>query len=124
MKKGDIVLIPFPFTDLTGKKNRPALILVDSTYDVTVAFITSQLKWKEGHDVSLEPSIRNGIKKSSLIRLSKLTTIDKDLVIGKLGEISNRNPSAINIKAFQPCTHKSLPNLANSSQSNNLQFPI
>ena len=45
MKKGDIVLIPFPFTDLTGTKNRPALILIDSDEDVTVSFITTQLKW-------------------------------------------------------------------------------
>ncbi|HNP19866.1 MAG TPA: type II toxin-antitoxin system PemK/MazF family toxin [Fulvivirga sp.] len=96
MKKGDVVLIPFPFSDLTGKKNRPALILVDSTYDVTVAFITTQLKWKENHDISLEPSMQNGIKKSSLIRLSKLMTIDKNLVIGKLGEISKQEIITVN----------------------------
>lgn len=43
MKKGDIVLIPFPFTDLLGNKFRPAVILIDSEDDVTVCFITTQL---------------------------------------------------------------------------------
>jgi mRNA interferase MazF len=45
MNKGDIVLLPFPFTDLSGIKNRPALILVDCESDITVSFITTQLKW-------------------------------------------------------------------------------
>ena len=85
MKKGDIVLIPFPFTDLTGTKNRPALILIDSYEDITVSFITTQLKWQEKFDIRLESSEENGLKKTSLIRLSKITTIDKELVIGKLG---------------------------------------
>ena len=81
MKKGDIVLIPFPFTNLTGTKNRPALVLIDSDEDITVSFITTQLKWQEKSDVRLEPSKENGIKKTSLIRLSKITTIDKELVL-------------------------------------------
>jgi mRNA interferase MazF len=88
MNKGDIVLIPFPFTDLSGKKNRPALILVDGEVDITVSFITSQLKWQEDSDVKIEPTQTNGLKRTSLIRLSKLATIDKDLVIGKLGNLS------------------------------------
>lgn len=85
MNKGDIVLMPFPFTDLSGIKNRPALILVDGESDITVSFITTQLKWQEEFDVKIEALKTNGLKKTSLIRLSKLATIDKDLVIGNLG---------------------------------------
>jgi len=87
MNKGDIVLLPFPFTDLSGIKNRPALILVDCESDITVSFITTQLKWQEDFDVKVDPSQSTGLKKTSLIRLSKLATIDKDLVIGKLGNL-------------------------------------
>lgn len=96
MNKGDIVLIPFPFTDLTGIKNRPALILVETDSDITVSFITSQVKWQEDFDVRLEPTKENGLKKVSLIRLSKLTTIDKDLVIGRLGRLSDTEINKIN----------------------------
>lgn len=88
MTKGDIVLVPFPFTDLSGAKNRPAVILIETTDDITVSFITTQLKWQDQLDITLYPSSRNGLKQSSLIRLSKLATINKDLVIGKLGDLS------------------------------------
>ena len=77
MKKGDIILVPFPFSDLTGNKNRPALVLIESTLDVTVAFISTQMHWKEETDILLQTSKENGLKKESLIRLSKLATIDK-----------------------------------------------
>jgi mRNA interferase MazF len=89
MEKGDIVLIPFPFTDLSGSKNRPALVLVSGELDVTLAFISSQLKWKEDIDVLLKPTKENGLKQESVIRLSKLTTIDNELVLGKLGRIDS-----------------------------------
>lgn len=81
MTKEDVVLIPFPFTDLTGNKNRPALILVVSENDITVAFITTQTRWEEKFDIELSPAKTNGIKKKSLIRLSKIATIDKELAI-------------------------------------------
>lgn len=96
MTKGDIVLIPFPFTDLTGNKNRPALILVVSENDITVAFITSQTKWEEEFDIELIPTKTNGIKKKSLVRLSKIATIDKELAIGKLGNLTSKEIVKVN----------------------------
>jgi len=85
MKKGDVVLIPFPFTDLSGSKKRPAIVLVDSGDDVTICFITTQLKWQSEFDITIYPKMANGFKKTSLIRLNKVATIDKDLIIGLLG---------------------------------------
>jgi len=55
MAKGNIVLITFPFTDLSGSKLRPSVVLADTNQDVTVAFITTQLKWQEPTDLLLTP---------------------------------------------------------------------
>ena len=96
MKKGDIILLSFPFTDLKGKKIRPALVLVVSDLDVIVAFITTQFKWQNPFDILLEPNDSNGLKKTSLLRLSKITRIDKDLILGKLGELSAFDIEIIN----------------------------
>ncbi|WP_304198768.1 type II toxin-antitoxin system PemK/MazF family toxin [Flavobacterium alvei] len=96
MKKGDIILLSFPFTDLKGKKIRPALVLVVSDLDVIVAFITTQFKWQNPFDILLEPNDSNGLKKTSLLRLSKITTIDKDLILGKLGELNAFDIEIIN----------------------------
>lgn len=63
MKEGDIVLIPFPFTNLTGLKNRPALVLIDQNEDVTVAFISNQINLFNKYELKLIPSDSNGLKK-------------------------------------------------------------
>jgi mRNA interferase MazF len=42
--KGKIVLVPFPFTDLTAAKLRPALVLYESERDVIIAFISSKVQ--------------------------------------------------------------------------------
>jgi mRNA interferase MazF len=41
--KGKIVLVPFPFTDLTAAKLRPALVIYESEKDVVMAFISSKI---------------------------------------------------------------------------------
>jgi len=96
VRKGDIILVPFPFTDLSGNKYRPALVLIESDFDVTVCFITTQIQWKENYDIVVQPTEDNGLKKESLIRLSKFATIDKDLVWGRIGTLEDKHIRQIN----------------------------
>jgi mRNA interferase MazF len=97
MKKGSIILLPFPFTNFKGSKNRPAVVLYVSDIDVTVCFITSELKWKESIDIVLLPTLGNGLKTNSLIRVNKIATIDLDLILGELGSITNSQITELNI---------------------------
>lgn len=81
---------------MTGNKNRPALVLATSQSDITLAFISTQLKWNEETDVIIKPTKMNGLKKESLIRISKLATIDKDLALGRLGRADKGTLKAVN----------------------------
>lgn len=96
MKKGDIVLIKFPFTDLSESKNRPALVLVRRQSDVVVAFITSNIIRSENWDIVLEPNLQNGLKHISVIKISKIATLDKTLVLGKIGQIDSSDILKVN----------------------------
>jgi mRNA interferase MazF len=83
---------------LKGSKLRPAVILIKTSLDVTVCFITSQVGWQESTDVMLNPSPTNGVRKQSLIRTGKIATIDKSLVKGLLGNLDNKEIQELNQK--------------------------
>lgn len=91
MRKGEIVLIPFPFTDLSGQKVRPALSLYADQDVAILAFITTQLRWRQEFDVVIEPSRVVGLKKKSLIRLNKIASLSRGLVLGKLGMLPEKD---------------------------------
>ena len=96
MKKGSVILISFPFTDLKGNKIRPAIVLCVNEFDVTICFVTSELRWKAKYDIFISPSENNGLKVPSLIRIGKIATIDSNLVLGELGELSNTEIMKLN----------------------------
>ena len=85
-KQADIVLTPFPFTDLSGKKVRPALVLAVSRDDITVCFISSiPSKKKLDNEVIVKESKNNGLKTKSIIKVVKIATLEKKIILGKLG---------------------------------------
>jgi mRNA interferase MazF len=90
MAKGDIVLVTFPFTDLSGSKLRPAVVLFDAQTDITVCFVTTQINWQETTDILLMSNSANGIRKQSLIRTSKIATLDRSLAKGLLGKLTQQ----------------------------------
>ena len=98
MKKGNIILVNFPFTDFKGFKLRPAVIVAVGSYDVTACFITTKVQNAEPMDVLLNPNSFNGIKKQSLIRPLKIMTFEKSMVAGKLGNLTTEEIVELNIK--------------------------
>jgi len=98
MKKGDFVLAHFPFTNLRGTKLRPGLVLApeNSQNDVILAFITTQLEKKDELSVLAQANSTTGLKKNSLIRLSRIATIHKSIISGKIGIVSPELLSEIN----------------------------
>jgi len=94
MEKGTIVLVKFPFTDYTSDKLRPALIIsINNKKDICVAFISSVISTKIDETDYLITSKNKffkttGLKKDSVFRMGKIATLDKQIIIGKLGSIS------------------------------------
>ncbi|MDP3772499.1 MAG: type II toxin-antitoxin system PemK/MazF family toxin [bacterium] len=94
-KTGDVVLIPFPFTDLTAVKQRPAVVLSSSQFnrkheDVIVVAITSHLSRKIADDEYLLDAREQksaGLPITSLIKLGKIVTLEQHLIRKKLGRI-------------------------------------
>jgi len=87
MVEGDVVLITFPFTNLSGSKLRLAVVLASTSLDLTVCFVTTQ-PGSGDHRVLLTPSVSNGIREPLLIRTSKIATLGEALARGLLGKLS------------------------------------
>jgi mRNA interferase MazF len=102
LTRGDLVLIQFPFTDLSAQKLRPALIVGRvSGDDVIVAFISSRRTFST--DPSAEHAVGStdaefgttGLKSPSLIRLNKLATLHRGLVRRRIGRIGPATQRAV-----------------------------
>ncbi len=97
----DIILVPFPFTDLSRSKKRPCLVLVKIEAPkleplFVVSMITSQVHGLQiPFDVHLENYQKANLPKPSLVRLSKLVTLDHSMIEKKLGHLSERDTKQV-----------------------------
>lgn len=93
-KKGDVVLVSFPFSDGSTFKVRPALILsgrsVNKTGDYIFVQITSNTSWSDGLALAVRTQdMRSGIlPKPSVVRIHKLFTGNETLIVGKIGSVT------------------------------------
>lgn len=88
--KGDIVVLPFPFTNLSATKKRPALVLSNLPgNDIILCQITSQnIKDQFAVDLPETEIISGSLKKQSNIRPNRIFTAEKSIILYKIGTIS------------------------------------
>ena len=98
-KRGSVVLVRYPFTDLSGAKVRPAIIITPDEFlkrmdDVICLFISSvipEVNTRLPMDFVLETShpsfAKTGLKYRSVLRCHKLTLLSKKLVERIMGKM-------------------------------------
>ena len=94
--QGDIIIVPFPFSDLSAIKQRPVLILskdVDNQFseDIITCGITSNLKNANYSVLINNEDLKEGlIPRPSRIKLDKLFTVKKEIIIKKVARVNNQ----------------------------------
>ncbi len=111
MNKGDIVLVPFPFTDLSQTKLRPAVVLWadPNGQDVTLCFVSSQnVTHIYPGEFVLDPadpeSQQTGLKVISKVRVTRIATLERQLLVRKLGKLGTDQLKQLDdalVQAFQ-----------------------
>lgn len=87
----DVVLVPFPFADLSSSKKRPCLVLASFQprslgEHLVLAMMTSQVNTPHfPFDTLLQDYSKAGLPKPTLLRLSKVVTLHSSMVYKKLG---------------------------------------
>jgi mRNA interferase MazF len=87
--KGDVVVLPFPFSDLSFSKRRPALVLASLEGDDLILCQITSRDTQDRHSVSLLDSdfASGSLKQPSNVRPNKVFTADKSIVLYKAGSI-------------------------------------
>lgn len=91
--KGDIVLFPFPYTDLSNRKLRPCLVISDEMgEDILLCQITSKKIQKDKYSVEIKQNntIDGSLQIDSYIRANMIFTASKAQILKKLCIIKDR----------------------------------
>lgn len=99
-ERGDIVLVPFPFSNQTTTKKRPAVVISSNLYneisqDVIIMAITSRIEQtNEIGETFIENWESAGLLKPSTVKPA-ISTIESNLVLKKLGKLSPRDLASL-----------------------------
>jgi len=92
MKTGDIVIIPFPFAELTNIKARPAVVIAetkDKYRDLVLSAVSSQVPAIVNvNEIIIEPEHANGLRMKSVIKVDRIFTLKKEKVVSNIGKLN------------------------------------
>ena len=105
--RGDVILVPFPFSDQTVTKKRPAVIVSSDKYnvisqDIVIMAITGQMRGRLGvGEFLIEDWQAAGLLKPSAVK-SAISTIEQSLVLKLLGRFSSEDLSTLEKALKEP----------------------
>ena len=91
-ERGDLLLVPFPFTDLSTTKRRPVLALTsnDAYGDFVALPITSRPQADHAVPISAADLISGSLPVASWVRTNRVITLNTSLVVKVLARVSDR----------------------------------
>ena len=98
---GDVIIVPFPFTDRTTSKRRPALVLSNTAFNtatghVIAAMITSAKQSAWASDVTITDLAAAGLAVPCVVRM-KLFTLEAGLVVRKAGRLGAGDAAGVRV---------------------------
>lgn len=95
--KGDVVVLPFPFTDLTTAKRRPAFVLASISGDDIILCQISSKMIKDQYALPIEDAhfAEGSSKQVSNVRPNRLFTADSNIILYKVGSLQTEKTDEI-----------------------------
>ena len=97
VSRGDVVLVDYPFSDGTGSKVRPALVVqanslnrrIDDTILASISRSTHRASATQLFiDISTIDGAQSGLRQNSMVQCENLLTYDQGLLIAKIGDLT------------------------------------
>ena len=89
--KGDVVVVPFPFSDLTHSKRRPALVVAELEGDDLILCQITSRRIRDGYAVSIgESDFEDGtLRQKSNVRPNRIFTADRHIILYRVGSLNS-----------------------------------
>jgi len=90
-ERGDLLLVPFPFSDLSAAKRRPVLALTgpDAYGDFIALPVTSRPQAENGVPITSANLTRGSLPAPSWIRTDRVVTLNASLVVKWIGRVAD-----------------------------------
>jgi mRNA interferase MazF len=104
--KGDIVALEYPYSDFSGFKKRPAVVTAGMFGDYLVLCPISSRLRKDEYCVELDDDCLDGgsLKLSSFVRTNLISTVDKSVILYKIGRLGDTKVKEVEEKLVEMFT--------------------